>query len=69
LWILQLGYGWLAVGFILLAINCLVPLLPSTTALHALTSRSSRQARANLNREHCRIDGEHNPKVRPNARN
>jgi len=24
--------------------------------------RSSRQARANLNREHCRIDGEHSPK-------
>jgi uncharacterized protein involved in response to NO len=35
---LHLGYGWLAVGFILLAINGLVPLLPSTTALHALTA-------------------------------
>src|SRR5262249_41838545 len=31
LWILHLGYGWLAVGFILLAINGLVPLLPSTS--------------------------------------
>jgi NnrS protein len=38
LWILHLGYGWLALGFILLAINGLVPLLPSTTALHALTT-------------------------------
>src|SRR5215471_10767875 len=38
LWILHLGYGWMAVGFILLAINGLAPLLPSTTALHALTA-------------------------------
>ena len=38
LWILHLGYGWLAVGFILLAINGLLPLLPPTTALHALTA-------------------------------
>src|SRR6516164_3295057 len=38
LWILHLGYGWLALGFILLAINGLVPVLPSTTALHALTA-------------------------------
>jgi uncharacterized protein involved in response to NO len=38
LWNLHLGYGWLALGFILLAINGLVRLLPPTTALHALTT-------------------------------
>jgi uncharacterized protein involved in response to NO len=37
LWILHLGYGWLALGFLLLAFNGLVLLLPQTTALHALT--------------------------------
>jgi uncharacterized protein involved in response to NO len=37
LWILHLGYGWLALGFLLLAFNGFVPLLPQTTALHALT--------------------------------
>jgi uncharacterized protein involved in response to NO len=37
LWVLHLGYGWLALGFLLLAANRLVPLLPATTALHALT--------------------------------
>ncbi len=35
--ILHLGYGWLALGFLLLAASRLVPLLPQTTALHALT--------------------------------
>jgi len=38
LWTLHLGYAWLALGFILLAINGLVLLPPSTTALHALTT-------------------------------
>jgi uncharacterized protein involved in response to NO len=37
LWVLHLGYGWLALGFLLLALNGLVPLLPETTALHGLT--------------------------------
>ena len=37
-WILHLGYGWLALGFLLLAANSLVPVLPPTTALHALTT-------------------------------
>ena len=37
LWVLHLGYGWLALGFLLLAFNGFVPLLPPTTALHALT--------------------------------
>jgi uncharacterized protein involved in response to NO len=38
LWILHVGYGWLAVGFVLLAANDLMPVLPQTTALHALTT-------------------------------
>jgi uncharacterized protein involved in response to NO len=37
LWILHLGYGWLALGFLLLACNGFVAVLPETTALHALT--------------------------------
>ncbi len=37
LWVLHLGYGWLSLGFLLLAFNNLLPLLPQTTALHALT--------------------------------
>jgi len=37
LWVLHLGYGWLALGFLLLAVNGIVPLLPPTAALHALT--------------------------------
>ena len=36
--VLHLGYGWLALGFILLAINDVTTLLPPTTALHALTA-------------------------------
>jgi uncharacterized protein involved in response to NO len=38
LWILHLGYGWLALGFLLLAFDRLTPVLPQTTALHALTT-------------------------------
>jgi uncharacterized protein involved in response to NO len=37
LWVLHLGYGWLSLGFVLLAFNGFLPFLPSTTALHALT--------------------------------
>lgn len=37
LWVLHLGYGWLAFGFLLLGINGIAPILPETTALHALT--------------------------------
>ena len=37
LWVLHLAYGWLALGFLLLAFNGFMPLLPETTALHALT--------------------------------
>ena len=37
LWVLHLGYGWLALGFLLLAVNGFAPLLPATAALHALT--------------------------------
>lgn len=35
--ILHVGYGWLALGLVLLAVNGVAPLLPPTTALHALT--------------------------------
>ena len=38
LWVLHLGYGWLALGFILLALSGAVALLPHTAALHALTA-------------------------------
>lgn len=37
LWVLHLGYGWLSLGLVLLGVDILVPLLPQTTALHALT--------------------------------
>jgi uncharacterized protein involved in response to NO len=37
LWVLHLGYGWLALGFVLLALDAFIPVLPETTALHALT--------------------------------
>jgi uncharacterized protein involved in response to NO len=37
LWSLHLGYGWLCIGLLLLGLNGLTPLLPPTTALHALT--------------------------------
>lgn len=36
--ILHIGYGWLALGFLLLAANSFFPMLPPTTALHALTT-------------------------------
>lgn len=36
-WILHLGYLWLALGLLLLGFDGLVPVLPATTALHALT--------------------------------
>ena len=35
--VLHLGYGWLAFGFLLLAIDAFLPWLPRTSALHALT--------------------------------
>jgi len=38
LWVLHLGYGWLALGFILLALSGAAVLLPETAALHALTA-------------------------------
>ena len=37
LWVLHLGYGWLSLGFLLLALNGFRPVMPATTALHALT--------------------------------
>jgi uncharacterized protein involved in response to NO len=37
LWVLHLGYGWLSLGFLLLAFNGFRPVMPETTALHALT--------------------------------
>ncbi len=37
LWVLHLGYGWLALGLLLLAFTGFMPLLAQTTALHALT--------------------------------
>jgi uncharacterized protein involved in response to NO len=36
--VLHVGYGWLALGFILLGLNAFVPVLPPTAALHALTA-------------------------------
>ncbi len=37
LFVLHLGYGWLACGFLLLGLGTFLPWLPHTTALHALT--------------------------------
>lgn len=37
IWILHLGYGWLAIGFFFLALSGFMPDLSKTTALHALT--------------------------------
>lgn len=37
LWVLHLGYGWLAAGFALLGLSVFVDLLPVTAAFHALT--------------------------------
>ncbi len=36
--VLHMGYGWLALGMLLLGFNGLYPVLPQTTALHALTA-------------------------------
>ena len=35
--ILHIGYGWLALGLLLLGLNGLTGVLPATAALHALT--------------------------------
>jgi uncharacterized protein involved in response to NO len=35
--ILHVGYGWLALGLLLLGLNGLTDIVPATTALHALT--------------------------------
>jgi len=35
--ILHVGYGWLALGLLLLGLDGLTDMLPATTALHALT--------------------------------
>lgn len=37
LWVLHLGYAWLAFGLLLLAFSSFWPVLPTTAALHALT--------------------------------
>jgi uncharacterized protein involved in response to NO len=37
-WVLHLGYGWLVVGLVLLAVGSLWPALGSGAALHALTT-------------------------------
>lgn len=36
-WVLHLGYGWVAIGFLSLGLNGWLAVLPETTALHALT--------------------------------
>jgi uncharacterized protein involved in response to NO len=36
-WVLHVGYGWLPLGFVLLAFSGTLTLLPQTAALHALT--------------------------------
>jgi uncharacterized protein involved in response to NO len=38
LWVLHLGYGWLAAGFALLGLSLLFDVLPVTAAFHALTA-------------------------------
>ncbi len=37
-WVLHAGYGWLALGLVLLGLAPLFPALPRTAALHALTA-------------------------------
>jgi uncharacterized protein involved in response to NO len=37
LWVLHLGYLWLSVGFVLIGLAILVPGIPTSAALHALT--------------------------------
>ena len=36
-WVLHLGYAWVALGFLLMGANGLAPIVPDTTVLHALT--------------------------------
>jgi uncharacterized protein involved in response to NO len=36
-WVLHLGYGWVAIGFLLLGLSGWLAVLPETTVLHALT--------------------------------
>ncbi len=38
LWILHLGYAWLGVGLLLLGASAFIPVLPATSALHALSA-------------------------------
>jgi uncharacterized protein involved in response to NO len=38
LWILHLGYAWVGIGFLLLAASAIVPGLPATSGVHALTA-------------------------------
>jgi uncharacterized protein involved in response to NO len=40
LWVLHVGYGWMVVGLALWGLSCLLPVLPQTAALHALTAGS-----------------------------
>ena len=37
LFILHVGYGWLALGLVLLGLNGLHPIVPASAAMHALT--------------------------------
>ena len=37
-WVLHLGYAWLVAGFALMGAAVLVPALPQSAALHALTA-------------------------------
>lgn len=37
LWVLHAGYGWLVLGLLLTGLAALTPMVPPTTALHALT--------------------------------
>jgi uncharacterized protein involved in response to NO len=37
MWVLHLGYGWLGVGLCMLGLSALIPSLPESSALHALT--------------------------------
>jgi uncharacterized protein involved in response to NO len=47
LWVLHLGYFWLALGFYLLGLNGLIPLLPETAA---------------FSRAYCRLDRHDDPR-------
>src|SRR5690606_37143543 len=38
LFVLHVGYGWLAVGLALLGLSALAPAIPQTAALHGLTA-------------------------------